>query len=781
MYSTAALQNLCLFKVVQELEYYPPEFLVCLPPTLRRLLLVHLPVIDVCQLANTCVFDGINTETIWEQLYHQHTPRYFVSDEIFPLCNVGKTTIEKTHTSFRERYLAILATIVLNRARPTGYFGARNIALYFRSRGVCFNIRPPPPSFLSVAPVDIVNTLIAGEKITTVHVLEAEDEAETSDGDDTQSVSDTCIFSLIEEGDACITAVTDYYKSNVYALNQNHCALVEDREWGHDHDDEYTECISDYCAYKDTNERCQYIPLRYSSYALYENDYRLSDEDAITLLMGECQYYPEFLSLSILAFNSKHWVPDLLSQFVCHVVTLKLFFDGHFECYTEEDVPHEQILTAVLSNDSPLLSSLELDSDTDNQYCLSYDEDEYESAYVTDDHLSLLAQLSESPPTLPSLASPLCTLRELSVSGVFTADGLTKLGTVISGQKILASLSLHSLNVELHGYSRNTSLADGCICSRPFVDALISLFQSPCFESVTLKCVTIDHILLQDLVAGFLTSSCTHPQKLMLESIEIESDGSSKTYESSECQLRVSHFASEYKSLEFSVKEHETSTCNVLHFFRWFFSLQLLKLNSLKHFCWSKHVHVDCLPVLVKNTSFHVKNLSLCQSTDISAEAIQNLLRNDTLKSLELKFCSGMIGLQQIAEYILKPLSRSTLEELKIVEGIRTDKNFYAQPFSKESISLFSDTLFSLPHLNQFTLEISVLRYNQIYRHIVEFVEILHESWKKNGGRKLKRFLLYASKGTLYILEGHRDQETVLQMANEIGLLLKNEADVATC
>ena len=102
-----------------------------------------------------------------------------------------------------------------------------------------------------------------------------------------------------------------------------------------------------------------------------------------------------------------------------------------------------------------------------------------------------------------------------------------------------------------------------------------------------------------------------------------------------------------------------------------------------------------------------------------------------------------------------------------------------ATPFSKESVSLFSDALFSLPRLNQFTLEISVSCHNQIDHHIVEFVEILHESWKKNGGRKLKRFVL-SSKDTSSTLVLEGNQETALQMANEIGLLL-NGASAATC
>ena len=583
MYSTAALQNLCLFKVVQELEYYPPEFLVCLPPTLRRLLLVHLPVIDVCQLANTCVFDGINTETIWEQLYHQHTPRYFVSGEIYLSCDVDKTTIEKMHTTFRERYLAILANVILNRARPSGYF--ENIDY---TKFSC--MKPTPASFLAKVPVDIVNTLIAGEKIVTVY---------EKDQDSTQSVADTVIPNLIENSDIRVTALTDYKRKFVGFVQAN-------------------------CVYKKSNELCQYVPPRYATYASGMN-HRLSDPNALSLLMKDCEYYPKYLSVT--THDYRHFGLHLLQPFLCCLVSLKLFVDGSYRT----------LLTIVLSNKTPVLSSLELDT------CF---------LSIDDEELSFLAQLSECPPTLLSFVSPLCTLTELSISNVSSADDLTKLGTVISCQKALASFSLNTC------WSNEHTKA-----SRLFVDALVSLFQSPSCESVTLKRVAFCRASLQDLVVAFVTSSCTNPQKLTLESIEIKSDGNSIAHESSQCQLCVSDSASEYKSLEFSGDEFTLSARDSVDgFISWLCSLQPLKLNSLKIFCCVEHVHEDCLPVLAENTSFHVKNLSLFQSRDVSVEAIQKLLKNVTLKSLEIGFYSGVMNFQHIAEYILKPLSSSTLE-----------------------------------------------------------------------------------------------------------------------
>ena len=70
------LQAMCLFKLVNELENYTPDAIFTqLPPTLRRMLLLNLPAVDIIRLESTsvarardqyepCVGEGVQTKTL---------------------------------------------------------------------------------------------------------------------------------------------------------------------------------------------------------------------------------------------------------------------------------------------------------------------------------------------------------------------------------------------------------------------------------------------------------------------------------------------------------------------------------------------------------------------------------------------------------------------------------------------------------------------------------------------------------------------------------------------
>ena len=759
--STASLQNLCLCKVVEQFEYYPHKLLACLPPTLRRLLLVHLPIIDICQLADTCVFDGIDTEAIWEQIYQQQIPRYFESLEGFPVCGelvAAKKTLDEKYAAFQEQYVSILADIILNRVRPSGYFVAQR-----DYGGFMFEI--PPPSILDKAPVDIVNTIIAGEKLEIVQTCSESLESDTfleSDEKERDPSGEDAEPDLEEEyakGDTIITAVSDYDNEYQDRYLENHC------------DHERGEHFMEISTYKETNQRYQYIPPRYSSYANNNNNYRLSDEDAITLLTDKCGYLPKHMFVSVTAFNSKQWSLDLLRKFLSGLVSLKLCIDDYVDGMKET----EELLTAVLSNPKPALSSLVLHSFPDLDCCC-----DEEGCLVTDDHLLVLAELSEIPSTLPPPVSPLCTLSELSLYGRFTTSGLNDLGTIISSQQCLASFSLRSFLPGANCYEYKYIYDDHefcdyrmskiCLCTQLFVGVLISFFESPSFQSVRLTNVAFPQKLLQSLLAGFLRSSCTHAQVLKCEGIVLIDEGDVSS-ESPQKAFPLPELAFQYKFLEVSIREFENSSSLL-------FSVLPLQLNSLTFSCYDHlyrrshmnpnkyHAHNDCLPIVAMNANFQVKSLSLCQPAGISTEAVQALLKNQELKCLELNLCRGVMDFTDIADCLLKQLpAKSAMEEIKIKEGASKENQYYpTTPFSQESVKFFSDTLFSLPILNQLTFEIS-LDY-RVGRNYPEFVKLMYESWKKNsGGRKLKKFVLHIS----FLGLGPEVQESI-QMAGEMGL-----------
>ena len=749
--STASLQNLCLCKVVEQFEYYPHKLLACLPPTLRRLLLVHLPIIDICQLADTCVFDGIDTEAIWEQIYQQQIPRYFESLEGFPACGElieAKKTLDEKYATFRERYFSILANMILNRARSSGYFVAKRDI-------VDFYFEYPPPSILESAPVDIVNTVIAGEKLEIFH-SSSESASLVSDEED----SETDLDEEYANDDSFITAVSDYDNEYQDRYLITYCY--------HERGEHFMEI----CAYKETNQCCQFIPTRYSSYANNDNNYRLSDEDAITLLTDKCGYLPKHMFVSVTAFNSKQWSLDLLSTFLSGLVSLKLFFDGYVEGTKET----EELLTAVLSNPKPALSLLALHSVPDVEH-INKDRE----SQVTDAHLSILAQFCSS---MPLSVSPLCTLRELTLYGRFTSDGLNDLGTIISSQQFLTSFTLHSFlphsdtfvydDKEYYDYKLNPI----CTCSQPLVDALTLFFENPSFQSVTLVNMAFPQKLLQNLIAKFLRSSCMHTHVLNCKAIVLLDDSEPNVADINSTQTTrpLPELASQYKSLEVSIRGFEFPPNSSSQLFLF----QPFCLNSLK-FCCHDHQylrnkflgHNDCLPIIAKNTSFQVKNLSLCQPTGILAEAIHALLKNQELKTLELKFCSGVMDFTDIAEHLLKQLpAKSALEEIKIEEGVNKDSEFHQvpRPFSHESVKFFSDTLFSLPSFNQLTFEISFLDH-RLGHSYPEFIKLMYKSWKRNsGGRKLKKFVLHIS----FLGLGPDVQESI-QMASEMGLHVDND------
>ena len=51
----------------------------------------------------------------------------------------------------------------------------------------------------------------------------------------------------------------------------------------------------------------QHIHSKYSCYILKENHYRLSNENAILLMMNECNYYPKKLFIHGYDYNALHW------------------------------------------------------------------------------------------------------------------------------------------------------------------------------------------------------------------------------------------------------------------------------------------------------------------------------------------------------------------------------------------------------------------------------------------------------------------------------------------
>ena len=112
----------------------------------------------------------------------------------------------------------------------------------------------------------------------------------------------------------------------------------------------------------------QYVHSRYSHYTSKENHYRLSDDDAVSLIMNECHYYPKKLFLH--EYEHMHWrwsrgdLTRLLTQFFCKLESLSLQFrqakdiDGYVDRGDCSKEALELVLSCCFS--SPVLSSLDI-------------------------------------------------------------------------------------------------------------------------------------------------------------------------------------------------------------------------------------------------------------------------------------------------------------------------------------------------------------------------------------------------------------------------------------
>lgn len=101
---------MCFFKLVNELEHFPPDAIFAqLPLMMRRMLLLKLPAVDVMKLESTSVVRGINMNAVWEKLSNQRLRHpLMLSDYPFD------DSCLHYKGSWKEHYLAIVTSILLN-------------------------------------------------------------------------------------------------------------------------------------------------------------------------------------------------------------------------------------------------------------------------------------------------------------------------------------------------------------------------------------------------------------------------------------------------------------------------------------------------------------------------------------------------------------------------------------------------------------------------------------------------------------------------------------------
>lgn len=645
-------------ELVQHLEHYPPSVLAALPPRLRRSLLVRLPIVDVCQLEKTVAFNGLNADSIWGELFELRYRRYKRYASILCPLLVKKALqdIEEKDMPKREKFLVAVVTMIFGSVRPGSYRILRKGTRRF------------DPGLFCVDPYleDFVNYLVAAMKVEMFHDVTAE-----------------------------MTPITLAY------INSNLNKFRNRKTYG------------------ETFHRFQYVPPRFSHYVNAKNSFMLSDVDAITLLMEQCDYYPNEISISLIAYPFQ-WPDDISSSLrlagkLLHKVrTLHLSDNCHLTTFFES--LQSGFATAGCSS---VLSSLHLSS-------------------VTDGTLSFLFSQSDSS-RFSCVHYYLSTLRELTLSGSLTVTGFDELSGTLDSLGRLTSLSLTHIVRKDKEPSKTPS---SCV-SPELAGRILLLLQRPYFQHLTLDRGSYPLESVQNIVTTFLTKPCTQPQTLEIKSVQLQVKTSFASRNATTRLQRVPDFAVEYKCLNITEAPQELA--------KWLFSLQPLKLKSLNIFNKDLTEPMDFLPLVTQNRSLMIQNLSLGYTFTGSAKHFQILLQNRALKKLELKM-QKHLNLSDLTQGLIKQKKIGTLEELKI-----TQSHCDAQG-SPSNFQLFSDTVFSLPQLEHLILDIDM---PWIARDAAN-IETIYKSWKMCSGGKRPKRLCFGQEFTL--------DEKHQSMMNEVGL-----------
>ena len=640
------------------------------------------------------MFDGVDAESVWKERYEQQTLKYTsVIPSEYSARNSGLTLdnlcivnepehLLDRHNTTRDKYFAAMLYSIFNCARPTGYYQCD----YHDQPDYCDMATFGDIEFkkygLLTHPVDVVNYLVAAAKIDRVLLTR-----EPSD----ESYSNPHNIRFKNPVPECELSKCNF---GVKPLN--------------------------YSTYMNANELYQEVPPRYSSYLNKDNHCRLSDEDALILLMEKCDYYARDMYINVLWCGTIQWnwteerVKSLMGHFFSKTFELELRCFSH-DTATEGMLKH--ILEAILSSSNTQLAHLTISE-------------------AFDSHIDAIAPLLSNP-HVP------CRLEELYLDAInlSSVDSANALGDILSCQSNISSFEVW--------------WSCGETTSSRFITSIIDLLQRPEFKHLSLINGTFSSEALKTLITTFLTTPCSHDQsvQLLVSLTDSPTDHGQK--------LDIPQSALEYKSLEAST--HTGFTINPL-----LMSLYPLKLNSL---CISG-AHCTCvnpsiLDLAAHHTSLYVNHLTL-ELTDFSTEHFQTLLQNASLKELQL-VPNGPVGLCDITHGLVKIGEKGTLENLTVNSftansSYRIFGNVKASSIAEEE--QFGETLFSLPHLNHFSLELSI-EFDES-SDMTDFFKTMYKSWERTSQRlRLKKFALnlFSRAGQLPPLD-----EKLQSIAEEIGM-----------
>ena len=689
-----SLQNFCYLQVVRRLEDYLSNVLALLPTSLRRKLLFHLPVVDVCHLEKTCFVEGIDMEAFWAELFERHVSRYGNNPgEGQPwYIDYGGRQLDEhplmqqiCHN--RDTYLSIIAAVVLNNARPSGYFSVRNkkrLLLLYEDDDRCSSHGPQ-----NALPDDIVNYLAC----SCAEVL----------------------LGPLEEDEACNTPISgDFvYKPLTYhaAYEATKCKVKSQRcgdlltPIRQDSQGDIQLPVSP-PVYIEACKARQLVPPRYQHY-FPSGGHRLSDLDALRLL-AECGLKLRTLEIFSPAFDNIAWgelcdqQEIVLSRLLTSVESVKLQdCDGH-------DQAPPPILAAILMNERPALSVLDI---VGLEVVRSF------VPLLSEQLVSTTPRSAFQIPFSIGLQTPFCMLTELKME--FIDHGFSEILSYdhsYSDMNDLASIIEHQ--------SRLQVLAVANLCSIWYprlYTALQSFCQQPTFQSLTLSGQESSGALLsfegtKRVLQSFLSSHCASHQSLVFDGVvpadkkqyrryyrptshgHIESTGSNLSPEVAVC---MPDCAQEHKTLTLRCASQLAT---------WLFRQKEVKLKSLT---------VD-----LRRQQYREQMKELYTLTERHP--------NFHVQELTLPFCStsghfyhqGDGNMSPIAAGLLKQANHSTLRELHL--------------HIHELNPALWTALFSFPQLRIISISSSEIPDSSL-------VERMYKVWKEKSCPSLPKFTLHFS------------------------------------
>ena len=692
-FSTSSLSDLCLCKLIEELDHYSPEALRFLPPVQRKELLLLCPVVSICHLEQTCAFDDIDSDTFWDDLRKSQISRLaecydFHAEEVveYPLKHNYKE-----FSSNREKYFIFLPTMIFSGDRFSGIYGWFVDGRHFYEGG------SPPPDQRG-CPNDIVNDLIAYRKPKIVNVIVEKIDADHNDSDADDN--------------------SDFFDDN----NDYYYPLPSRDVFGKQHDELYEYATEG-----------QYVHSRYSHYILEENHYRLSDDDAVSLIMNECHYYPKKLFLH--EYEHMHWrwshgdLTRLLTQFFCKLELLSLEFRQwkDIDDYVNDGNCSKEALELVLSCcfSSPVLSSLDI----------------FDPALDDTSSKALSSTLATMP--CPSLNKLDISFRILHIGEVHCLEALAKI--------IASHGQLTEICIKVDERAKVNPSAFSCLYT-----SLIGFVhgQRQEFSKLTLEGQVPMSLQLKLLLDAFLKTPCSQPQDFQLKQLKPARNEPSTTHIMNVPvgDRRVHSGALEYKSLLFY------DYCNItVDFCNWLFSHEPLVLKAF-NFDASMGSNVGpeeygrfepsetALPVhlLSENARFQTRELSLPIFDNFPNQALQHLFQRQQLTRLTLRPTKPPVKDRfSRCKEVPKPCNIDAITEILSYQKEQlVELTIYREYFNYVSIEpstdmeQFGDALFSLNNFEVFSFQISI----EWKQEDTSYLDTLYNSWLKHGRKKLKSF-----------------------------------------